>query len=418
MRSPVRSCLALSCLLSCSAVLPAGYGGGFGLYEGSARANALGGTLVAREADPSSVFYNPAAITQLSGTHVMAGVSVIRPSTDVTTAGPGGIETTGTKDTRWVPPHVYGTHQLNHRFWFGWGVFSRFGLGTEFEEAWPGRYNSYKATIHTLSFNPNLVWKASDVLSLAAGASASSLGFENDRKLHGAAGQDIDLCISGDAVGYGFNLGLRYQVADWLAVGASYQSRVEQEVDGNGDIGVGKTDAQGDITLPDMAFLGVALTPIRKLSVEAGAVYTGWSSYDELSITFDDPALLGTKEISVPKEWDDVWRYAIGAEYALTRKWDLRLGYVYDQEPGPDGTADYMIPGNDRQLYSVGVGCHWDRWLLDLSYTYLDVKDRHISARAADGILESDFEDGEAHIFGISLSAALGPVKQAPVTAP
>jgi len=34
-------------------------------------------------------------------------------------------------------------------------IFTRFGLGTEFEPDWFGRYNSYKAEIMSVSLNPS-----------------------------------------------------------------------------------------------------------------------------------------------------------------------------------------------------------------------------------------------------------------------
>ena len=76
------------------------------------------------------------------------------------------------------------------------------------------------------------------------------------------------------------------------------------------------------------------------------------------------------------KDWDDVWRFQIGLEYKANDWLDLRLGYVFDESPIPDEWADYLIPTNDRQLYSIGCGMHWDTWIVDLSYTYLDQNKR------------------------------------------
>ena len=122
--------------------LQSGYGAGFGLYEGSARGNALGGTMVGRADDPSAIYYNPAGITQLSGMQVMVGATAIRPSTTVKTMTPAGEVSTESEDNTWIPPHLYGTYQVVDNVWAGVGLFSRFGLGTEFPSDWPGRYNS------------------------------------------------------------------------------------------------------------------------------------------------------------------------------------------------------------------------------------------------------------------------------------
>ena len=61
------------------------FAGGFALYEGSVRANALGGSVIAKADDPGAIFFNPAGITQLPGTQTAMGVSIIMPSTHITT---------------------------------------------------------------------------------------------------------------------------------------------------------------------------------------------------------------------------------------------------------------------------------------------------------------------------------------------
>ena len=394
-------------IITCICVLlmtaQAGFGAGFGLYEGSARGNALGGTLVGRADDPSALYYNPAGITQLEGINVMVGATAIKPSTDVKTTTAAGSVTTESEDNVWVPPHLYGTYQVNDSVWAGIGVFSRFGLGTEFPENWPGRYNSYNAEIQTMTLNPDVAFKVNDKLSLAAGVSATYFDLELDRKIP-HDGQDLDMALTGDSIGYGFNVAMRYAILDWLAFGAAYQSEVEEEVEGDADIGVAKTDADGDITLPDFVFLGLAAQATEKMSVEVGAIRTGWSSYDELVIDFANPAVLGTSQSVTPKCWDDVWRYQAGVEYMLTEQFALRLGYVYDTSPIDDATVDYLVPANDRQLYSIGCGYAVNDWNIDVAYTFLDIQDRTVTARPEDGVPPSEFKDGDAHMLALSVS--------------
>ncbi len=74
--------LLLSVIVLC-VVAPSAFGSGFALFEGSARGNALGQTLVGRADDPSAIFYNPAGITQLPGFQVMAGATAILPSLEI-----------------------------------------------------------------------------------------------------------------------------------------------------------------------------------------------------------------------------------------------------------------------------------------------------------------------------------------------
>lgn len=135
---------------------------GFGIYEWSARGNALGGAMVARADDPSAVAFNPAGMVQLEGTQMMFGFTAISPTADMTgydlSDGLMSEPYATTVSSTWFPPHFYYVRQFNDNQWFGIGIFTRFGLGTEFEPDWFGRYNSYKAEIMSVSLNPSWAW--------------------------------------------------------------------------------------------------------------------------------------------------------------------------------------------------------------------------------------------------------------------
>jgi long-chain fatty acid transport protein len=73
-------------------------------------------------------------------------------------------------------------------------------------------------------------------------------------------------------------------------------------------------------------------------------------------------------------------------------------------EPSLSRTVDYLVPANDRHLFSGGAGFHWNKWTLDLSYTFLLIEDRDVFHSTASGVLPSKFRDGDAHLVGISMS--------------
>ena len=107
------------------------------------------------------------------------------------------------------------------------------------------------------------------------------------------------------------------------------------------------------------------------------------------------------------KDWKSTFRYQAGVEYEATRALVLRAGYVYDEDPIPIQTVDYLVPSNDRHLISAGFGYRWQSWVVDFSYTYLLIVDRHVPGRPAEGVFESDFSGGNAHMLGLSLSTKL-----------
>lgn len=420
------------------------FAAGFALYEGGARGLVLGAGLTATADDASAVFYNPAGITQLKGIQTMIGATAIGPKTEVKTAGNitfkpmtqewmiAGTDKESTDfETNWFfPPHAYFTQQLSDRFWVGAGVFSRFGLGTEYPSTWPGRYNSYDASITTLEFNPNIAWKISETFSIAGGLNVTWFDLTLKKKtpfnyLLGIA--DVDVNLSGDAWGWGLNLAAHYKPCDWFSAGLAYRSRVSIHVEGDVDFkkpalpdlsGLGPygppvaagyaasfndTGAGGNVMLPDEIFAGLAFKPLQKLTVGGGVYWTRWSTYDALEIRFDDPvSATGIKKTTSKKDWDDTFRYMIGVEWNATDWMDLRLGYAYDESPVPDKTIDYLLPDNDRHQYAIGLGFHKDRWLFDVSYMYLKIKDRDIDARPEDGVLDSQVRGGFAHLIAMS----------------
>ncbi len=428
---------SLVVLMSAGSVFAAG----FALYEGGARGLVLGAGLTATADDASAVFYNPAGITQLKGVHTMFGATAINPMVNVKTNGqitaafPSQVmSVTGTEDNttgfanNWFfPPHAYYTQQLSDRLYLGAGVFTRFGLGTEYPTTWPGRYNSYNARIQTLEFNPNLAYKVSDKFSIAGGLNVTWLDLTLQKKAafnYALGTSDVDVDLNGDAYGWGLNLAAHYKPVDWLSAGISYRSRVSIHMDHGGTVNFTKpalpagvpapivaaygasfndTSASGDIRLPDMVFAGLAVKPIKKVTVGGGVFWTRWSTYDQLVIDFEDPiTATGVKQSKAKKNWDDVFRYYIGVEWNVTDWMDLRLGYAYDENPVPDNTISYELPDSDRQYFSLGCGFHRGNWTLDLAYMYLLFDDRDIDARGAEGVLDGKVEDGYAHLISLS----------------
>lgn len=406
--------------LGVAAVLAAqsAFGAGFGIYEGSARGNALGTEVTADPASPSVLYNNAAGMTELEGTQMEAGATLIRPHQTVYTTTPAGSVENKADSKWWTPPNAYVTHQFNDKVWTGLGIFSRYGLGVEYDDDWMGRYNVQEATIQSIDVNPSVAFKVLDNLSLAAGLRAEWFEFELTQALPTGTpfvDPDLQMNMKGDSWGIGYNLGAYYEATDWLSFGLAYDSEIDQEVEGDYSTThplLSGGEGSGDITTPGILRFGASAKATEKLTLNAGIIYTMWSSYDELAIDFD-PALLGQiPSSSKEKDWDDVFRYQIGVEYALTEEWALRAGYVYDETPDPDAHVDYIVPGNDRNLISLGVGYKKGDFFCDLSYTYLMIEDRDISIsaeRAAekDGVLPGKFEDGDAHLIGLSVGYKL-----------
>lgn len=171
----------------------------------------------------------------------------------------------------------------------------------------------------------------------------------------------------------------------------------------------------GKINLPDQYFFGLALKPLDRLTWEIGGVLTGWSSYDQLKIEFEQP-VADKRTVISDKKWKSSWRFQTGLEYKAIDWLDLRLSYVYDQSPVPDSTIDFIMPDSDRNIFGIGLGFHGKNWTLDLSYNYLIFKDRYMNGRNLskvntynaddpsmnDYLPNSKLENGKCNLYGLS----------------
>lgn len=316
---------------------------GFGLYEFNARGNALAGTTVARDATPGSMAMNPAQVARVPGLQIEAGMTMITAGADVTYAG----HTQKTDRQYFFIPHTYMTWQLNEKFSMGLGVFSRFGLGNSYPEDWAGADTIYDMAVQSMSVQPTLAVNVNEWLSLGIGLEVMWFDIDIRNKIGlGSYGPynmgRVDSKVKGDNYAVGGTLGVHIHPLDWLSFGASYRTFMKHAIDGKANFNKSEvnpmfsgtfsqafqnTGAHGTIILPAQTAFGVAVKPWEDLTIEVDAIFTQWSSFEELKIDFDDnlmegvpgrpPVYNSTKE----KDWRDVWRIGVGVEYAARIGW-------------------------------------------------------------------------------------------------
>ena len=409
------------------------YGAGFALYQGSAAGNADFTSGMTKGGEPGSIYLNPAGITAVEGTQIQFGIINVAPKADFKGTNPytGQQYKESAKEKIWPIPHAYVTHQLNDDWWLGLGLYTRFGLGAKFDENWFGRYNNYNAEIVSFNINPVVAWKANDWLSLSTGLTIQYFDITLKQKIDaaGLAGMrnpndpspspyDIDQSLEADDVGVGVNLGVMVKPMDKVNVGVAYHSRIKQKAEGQAKYKkpapvaammpglFNDTDAHGRITLPDMVMSAITYDVTEKLSVGVGVTYTAWSTYDELKINFDNPIVPGKSSATSKKDWDDAWRYTLGATYAYDDALTFRGSYTFDQSPMNNKHLDYIVPGDDRHIMSISAGYKVNSWTIDLFYFYEIIEDQKLAVNVASGVMPSESVDAQAHSFGLSVTKA------------
>jgi len=380
-------------------------GAGFGLYEFSARGNAMGGAVLAGEAEPASIALNPALITDLKGSQVQAGSTFVTARARVAYNG----ETTDPKHAFWALPNFFYTQQINDKLFTGIGIFERFGLSNTYEDkTWAGAKNIYDVGLTSVSVQPTVAYKVTDRLSAAAGLEVMYFKFQEKKMAEIKPYPGLyDTKIDADGVGVSPMLALAYKANEKVNFGASFRFRTKEAMTGtsNSTFPALNSDVRGDVTMPAQLAMGVSYKPIDDLLVEFNWTNIFWSSFDSIDIDFKDTNVATSDK----KEWKDTYRIGFGAEYKLTPKIRLRGSYIYDKSPVNNDYMDVMVPVDNRHLIGTGAGFDLGKnYTLDLSYTYLigTSLGGHTPIKIGDNASDIDsisYSNGSGQLAGISI---------------
>ncbi len=423
-----RKCILLLAAAALAMAPAAARGAGFGLYEQGGRALGIAGAYTARVGDASAVFFNPAGLAQVEHGDLYAGASLLFVSREFAGVNPyPGYGSHGkSPNSVFSPFHLYWAQRLASRITVGLGVYSPFGLTTEWNDPYdfPGKFISTKASITPFFFNPAVAIKAAPWLRLGAGLLAvhSSLELRRDiAQPDPRAGMDstqvLDLGTAklnaNNGLDFGGNFGAQVDVGDKVTLGATYRTRVKVKYDGDANFtftGTGTAlDPQleplfppdqavsTEIDFPASAVGAVSFAPSDKLVLEADIGWTQWSSFRTLPIHFADPTL----DLAFAENWKDAWFYRIGAEASVRSDLKLRVGYYYDQTPQPTEAVSPLLPDNNRNGLSLGIGKSWNRLTADAFGMLLLVSDRSTGGRSRDGF-DGTYANG-VQILGLSL---------------
>lgn len=370
--------------------------------QGSAFAGA-----VANPEDASTIFYNPAGMTQLKGPMLSAGASLLVPKTEIentgSTAGPtagvGAAYAGGNGGNPFDPtpvPSFYAAYPLQDgRLWAGVGISSPFGLANDYGDTWFGRYDSTKSELLSINIAPVLAYRVNDRLSVGGGPNLQYVKARLENALPcpaavcaGAAftpGTDGLSTLKGDSYGFGFNLGALYEISDRTQLGLHYRSKMDQMVDGevivSGLLGPlaannGIRTAEAELKQPDIATIGFAHKYDDRLTFLGSASWFGWSNFDEIRVEFD----AGGPDSVTPEDFDDSFSVALGAKWQQDEKWTFRGGIQFDQTPTTLPDRSTRTPDGDRYWLSLGATYNvTEKLSLDFAASHLFITDGDIA---------------------------------------
>ena len=354
---------------------------GFQLFEQNASGigNAYAGSAAVAE-NASTIYFNPAGMTQLQKLEVSGGVSVVKPSFSFNNKGSSVGGLTGTGDGGdaggWgFVPNGYASWGVTKDLYVGIGISAPFGLKTEYDDRWVGAAQSRMFEIKTINVNPSVAYRLNEKVSLGFGLNWQKIDATYERLAGINVPSVAKLTLSDDA--WGWNAGALFTLSPSTKVGVSYRSTIKYKTEGHTNLnGAWLNDSKASLTLPDTAILSVTQKLSDRWEMLGDISWTGWSSIPKVNILKADGSLAQVLDT----DFKDAWRVALGANYQLNSAWKLKYGIAYDQTPVRGATTRLVsLPDNDRVWLSFGAQWAPDKaQKIDLGAAYIHVRDSKI----------------------------------------
>ena len=372
------------------------YAAGFHLREQSsaAQGNAFAGATAGAE-NNSYAYYNVAGLTRQKGAQINFGASYIAPKASAKNVR----DKNGNRDAdveNVVHPAIspYGTYsyQLNDRTVAGIALNVPYGMIVKYDHDWAGSDHGATSDLKAVDITPMIAYKATDKLSIGAGIQVQYLWahLTNTSKATGTSHVQAD----GDALDFGYQLGLLYEFNDSTRAGIGYRSEVKHKIKGklksSSDSPSAMVNAmlnqhiRVDLTTPAMLSLGLYHDINDRWAVMAEYQRVFWSCLQELEyVSATGNNQPGKPYIShVEERWRDTNFFAVGTSYMLDEQWKLRLGLAYDQSAVRFQHRTPRIPDSDRIWYSTGLGYQYnDKLSFDAGFTYIQAHDAALDTK-------------------------------------
>jgi len=463
MQKPTKTLISTAVLTLLTGVTA--HAGGFSLYtESNGYSVGNFGAGVAAEAkDASTTWYNPAGLALIRDEQIVFGGVGVFPKADLTGTSSFNFTNPLTGTVFRFPssynnlsvgrdafvPSGYFAMPLGENATFGIGLLAPFGLATEVGRSQALRYAATFSELLTFNLTPAIGGKVTENLSVGAGIDLqySKVKFNSilGNPVLGSLQPPTFSPLQFDSLSYnkgqstavGFHAGVLGMFNDnHTRIGLNYQSKMKHKFNGYsrlsgplaGPTGVIPTTVwntnltSNRIEFPEVVTLSAYQDVHPRVALLGSVVYTGWHVLRNIqlnNVVLGSPGGFATPPApSQPfianststENYDNVWRFAIGANVKVNEKALIRFGGGYDATPTQNRFRTVRLPDADR--WALSIGGHYQanpNFGIDLGYTYLwadsdPTINKTTAAGAASTFTVNARGDVNAHLAGIQLN--------------
>lgn len=387
--------------------------------------------------DASTVFFNPAGMSQLEGRQATVAGNVILTEASFNDQGSNTGGVSGHTEEVGLVPNIYYVQPLTERLTLGLGINAPFGLKSEYERDWTGRYLATTSELTLVNINGTLSFAVNNRLSVALGLNYqdAEVTLENavDSTLGVAPAPSTDsyASIIGNDTDVTLDLSVFLQATDTTRLGMTWRQGGDFSLSGDarfdrnalcapnegfptgappapttGTLCAGAlTQREGavnaDVTLPSTLTLSVSQQLTPEWTLHGDLAWTEWSEIGSIGV------INVSNDVEVDRlelEYDDTLRYALGASYHNNGPLTWRFGVAFDEAPQTDpNLVTPRIPDGDRTWASAGFNYAFSETVsIDVSYAHIFVDDVNIQDQDSDtGHLVRGNFDPRVDIIGV-----------------
>ena len=396
----LRAGTALGLLVIASAQAGAG---GFAVREQSPYGQGSSFAGVAAGGALSSMFWNPATMTQFQGIVSETDVSALFPYSSNTPVA-GSLVSAGFPGTSNVAnatpvPAGYTSYQLSPSLWVGLSINAPFGLSVNPPDFWAGRGYAGQTLLKTYNATPSIAWRINDWISVGAGVQIeyAKASLEKGIGPGGGIPPGVQGILQGKGWAYGATAGVTLTPTPTTTIGLGWRSALNQKIEGalvtNATLpGTTVGSVTTTIDLPDIVSLGIRQRVDPRWTLLGTAEWSNWSRIGTSTVNQLNgaPATIlagvGGGALTIPFQYRDGWFFSGGAEYIWSDRLTVRGGVGYEISPITDQVRTPLVPDNNRVWGSVGATWQVFKGLhFDVAYSHVWVNDTSVNISATSG---------------------------------
>lgn len=383
---------------------------GYQVNSLSAKQIGMGHTGVAMNLGAESMFFNPGALGFMNKTVDLSGSFTAIMPTAYATYNNQEYKTNAGVST---PIGVHAAFTINDKFKAGISFYTPYGSKIDWSENWPGSILNQSVSLKVFTIQPTISWRIIPKLSVGAGLMVSWGNVDLNKGLVNAGSFDkmvgvlqsigqlpqgipsfgtttpASVNLTGNAnVAVGVNVGAMFEINSKWNVGASFRTKMNMTVESGvasvtyaneiarqvleSRVGlINEANFKASMPCPWVLSLGTSYKPINKLTLALDARLTGWNAYKALDIEFPGENLAAFNQ-HIEKNYKNSWCFSVGGQYAVTDRFDARIGLMIDTTPVDRENYNPETPGMTKIEPTVGLSFRPVKQLsIDLGFMYI-----------------------------------------------